>query len=45
MNEKDYNSRSENHLKKPCGRRNHVTEKNIKKQYQGARSFEKTRKR
>ena len=44
MNEKDYISRSENHLKEPSSRKNYIIEGNTKKQYQEARSFKRTRK-
>jgi len=30
MNKENYNSRSNNHLKEPSGRRNHITGENMK---------------
>ena len=45
MNKEDYYSRSENHLKKSSGRKNHLTKRNIKEQYQETRGFKRIRKR
>jgi len=43
VNKKDYNSRSNDHLKKSSGRRNYIIGGNTKKLYQRVRSSERTR--
>jgi len=45
MDKKDHNSKSNNHSKKLSGRRNNIIKGNMKKLYQEARNFERTRER
>ena len=44
MDKKKYYGKSNTYLKKPNGKKNHITRGNMEKQYQGAGSSKETRK-